>query len=262
MSEFREKTDPLLNPHQEIEMTEELRRLEIMVDPKLPPHIASQIQDRGEIRRQLKRLSHNIENQTPRPYEGEVLDKAIKREEELREQWTQGMPTQAEMRRNPAGAVDKHQAWERRNKQAVLEWKNIRRRMRASGIGTGSGFDEANIERYRPAGGSQELNLDNAQIPGKAIHIPPNVEIRNVMSDDEREALNAQIAELQRQIDEVKAESSAKKGMSEEKRAAQAERMRQYHARKRAEKEAAKKPESEPETESEPAAGLGFAPST
>ncbi|KKL86602.1 hypothetical protein LCGC14_1943120, partial [marine sediment metagenome] len=41
---------------------------------------------------------------------------AVKTEELLRESWLNGMPTQAEMRRNPPGAVDKNTSWQKRTK--------------------------------------------------------------------------------------------------------------------------------------------------
>ena len=186
MEQFVEDTKPLLRPQQIEEMADEKQRLERTLEA--PPHIRSQVQDVGAMRRQLRALNVQLEAQSPKPYPHADVDKAVKREKELREQFTAGMPTQAEMRKTPTGAVDKHMAWERRNKKVIMEWKNIRLRLQQSGgiDGMYDARDVANIERYRPAGGSGELPMHNPLIAGKDIHIPPNVEIRNVASDDQK----------------------------------------------------------------------------
>ena len=123
-----------------------------------PPHISAQIQDRNHLRKQLRTLKDKLETQTPKPLGLDLLDTATRREKQLREQWMQGMPTQAEMRRNPAGAVGKHQDWEKRNKGKVREWKNIRRRLHVSGDNPGHYDDPdiSNIERFRPAGAGRD----------------------------------------------------------------------------------------------------------
>lgn len=88
----------------------------------------------------------------------------------------EGIPTQAEMRRNPSGAVDKHQNWQYRNKQRMAEWKNIRLRLHASGALENvrpDATDVANFEQFRPSGGPGELNMHNEQIQGKVMFQSP-----------------------------------------------------------------------------------------
>ena len=172
LQEFRETTKPLLRPDQLAEMEDEKRRLQSVLDA--PPYIASGV-DRVEVGRQLRNLKKQLETQTPRPYEGGEKDAAVKRETELREEFTRGMPTQAEMRRSPAGAVDKHTQWERRNKAAILEWKNIRRRLFMGGdLSESAGeVDHANIEMYRPRSASHELDMYGEQIVGREYYLPP-----------------------------------------------------------------------------------------
>jgi len=168
-----------------------------------PPHIAAQLQDVGELRRQLLAVKSALETQSPKPYAVDTLDDAVAREHELREQWLQGMPTQAEMRRNPAGARDKHMRWERHNKQAILEWKNIRLRLHASGYldEAHDATDIANIERYRPQDASHELNMHNEQIAGKVQFGPaPGAGPAAVMSDAESEVLKIADPELHAQM--------------------------------------------------------------
>lgn len=192
MAQFQENTKPLLRHNQIQDYQEEAKRLEGIMSA--PPHVAAQIQDMGEVRRQLFAVKTALETQTPQPYTQEILDGAVAREAELREQWMQGMPTQAEMRRNPAGARDKHVRWERANKEKILEWKNIRLRLHASGYlnEAHDATDIANIERYRPREASHELNMHNEQIPGKVQFGPvPGAGPVAVMTDAESEVLKA-----------------------------------------------------------------------
>lgn len=210
-----ESLNPLMRPNQVEETLEERKRLEGQVDNegKAPWEQASK-EARQDAVKLLARMDRQLASQVPRPYSKENLDTAVRREAYLREQFTTGMPTQAEMRRNPAGAVDKHRAWEARNKNHILEWKNIRLRLHAGGDIDGvprDASDIANMEIYRPSGGPGELNLDNVQIDPVRYFLPPsdaspavvfthadlellgelNEEIRNrviVMNNDDRRA--------------------------------------------------------------------------
>lgn len=160
-----ERTSPYLKLNQIEEMNAERDRLSQTL--RAPPHLRNAIQDASTMMATLKRIERSLERDTPRAYEGAELDKAVRREKELREQWMEGMPTHEEMRRNPPGALDKHMQWEARNKAKIAEWKNVRRRMMAAGAVESSASDRsvANIELYRPRGGSGELSMDGAQIP-------------------------------------------------------------------------------------------------
>lgn len=160
-----ERTAPYLKLNQLEEMTAERDRLSNML--RAPPHLRNAIQDAATMMSTLKRIERSIERDTPRAYVGADLDKAVAREKELREEWSAGMPTQEEMRRNPPGALDKHMKWEARNKLRIAEWKNVKRRLLASGAVGEAESDRsvANVEMFRPRGGAQELNMDGAQIP-------------------------------------------------------------------------------------------------
>jgi hypothetical protein len=96
------------------------------------------------------------------------------------------------MRRSPAGAVDKHTQWERRNKAAILEWKNIRRRLFMGGdLSESAGeVDHANIEMYRPRSASHELDMYGEQIVGREYYLPPpGAALPVTMSDEQSEML-------------------------------------------------------------------------
>lgn len=155
-----EKTAPLLRQDQVVEMEAD----KVSAEKKL----ASQTfqGDRAEVAAQLRALNHQLESQRPRTYEGAELDAAVRRERELRDQFTQGMLSQEEMRKNPPGATGRLIEWEKKNLHIVEEWQNIRRR-----LNVGSDDPEiASIERYRPT--VSTMNMDNAQIAGKLIFLP------------------------------------------------------------------------------------------
>jgi len=152
-------TKPLLRPDQVESAKDEIKNLE----EKL---VNKHIEDKAEVSRQLRRAKKDFENQVPRAPGVDEEGKMVSRSRDLLDEIVKGMPSQEEMRKNPPGAVDKHRAWERRNKLRILEWKNIMLRLTA-----GSGDrDAANLERHRPRMSS--LNMDNAEIPGKQIYLP------------------------------------------------------------------------------------------
>lgn len=167
-----ERTDPYLRPNQVEEMQEEKRGIEQML--AAPAHIQNQIQDRGAAMRHARNLEEQLHNHTPQPYAANALDQAVRREEELREEFTAGMPTQEEMRKAPAGAVDKHRAWERRNHERILEWKNVRLRLHATGMidAPEDAQDIANIEKFRPRDAAHELPMQNTVVAGKHYSLP------------------------------------------------------------------------------------------
>ena len=128
-----------------------------------------QSRDRSGAVRQLQRLEKQMETQVPRPFEGRTLDAAVSRANDLIADITTDMPTRDEMMKNPTGSVGKHLAWERRNKDKILEWKYLRLRINA---GTDDP-DVANIEQYRPQSRTGELNMESATIGGhNRFHMP------------------------------------------------------------------------------------------
>lgn len=166
-----ERTAPLLKQSQIEDMAQEEKRIAETINA--PPHLRNAIQDRGQLMSTLKKLRTSLERDSPRKFEGQELDKAVKREKELREAMVADMCTQAEMRRNPPGAVDKLLMFEQKHKKNHAEWQNLRRRLYVSGVLADNVSERSlsNLELYRPAGGSGELPMDGAQIPqAKTFH--------------------------------------------------------------------------------------------
>lgn len=150
-----------------------------------------QVEDKGAVADQLRRLDHQLETQKPKEFGASEIDNAVKREAELRGQWTEGMLSQEEMRKAPPGSVDRHLQWERKNKPAISEWQNIMRRLNA-----GSDAREvASIERFRPT--VSQMNMDNAIIQGKQFYLPPmDAATAVIFSESDLEILRAERPEI------------------------------------------------------------------
>lgn len=231
MSNFKEDTVPLMRPHQVDAAQSELDRINQMLSA--PPHIAGQVQDRGKLIARRRRLEKTMETEAPKPYSPEEKDRAIARRDDLEGDIRQGMPTAAEMRRNPPGTVDKHLRWERTKKQKIMEWKHICARLNAGGdVAERIESEVSNVERLRPVGGPTEGNMHGAAIPGQQFFFPssggPN--ITNLMSDADREALAAEtaaivLAQKAETTEPGKPETRKKRKMSPEARAKAAENL-------------------------------------
>ena len=184
-------TQSLLRPHQVVEMEAERSGLErSLQDPAT--------KDRPLVRKRLGQLNKMMEAQAPQELVGPELDLAVKEADELLEKITDGMLTQEEMRKNPAGAVGHQVKWEKANKERIARWKNLMLRLN---IGS-TDPDIANLERHRPVRRSSSFNMDTVQIPGKAIFLPPgDIKSKNRMSDEDRSALNLATAKTVAQAD-------------------------------------------------------------
>lgn len=185
-------TENLLHPRQVSELSEAKARLQGILSA--PAFVREQLQDGGAmVAKQIKDIDKMLD-QAPVAFAADEIDEAVKLEATLRERWSgSDMPTKAEMRRNSPGCVDKNLAWSRRYKQDVGCWKHLCRRLHASGISKHRQADEgdiSNIEMFRPSGGSAELSMDNAQIPGTIMKLPPaGAALPAVMSEADRELL-------------------------------------------------------------------------
>ena len=159
----------LLRPPQIIELENERKYL----DEQLNGPWKHLVQEPGKVRGRLRDVSKQLDEGRPHPVTDPLeRDKLAKVEQGLREEITQGMLSQEEMRKNPPGAVDRHLAWERGMKGKILEWKEARLRLAAdtSPVETWN-RDEANLEQFRPEGAIGRVRLD-AQIPGKMAMSP------------------------------------------------------------------------------------------
>lgn len=161
-AELESQPENLMRPEQVEDAEDEKRVLKAQMSNEF-------IQDKRSVLRRLRDVEQRLSATRPRPLSPHLMDAAVRLERDLREKILEGMPTQAEMRRAPAGAVDKHIAWEQRNKERIIRWKNLRLRMHESDM-LGSKDTISNLERYRPYGGSHELNMHNEMIQGRQFY--------------------------------------------------------------------------------------------
>jgi len=151
----------LLRPAQMVDLEQDIRSSQAQLDDP-------RVQDKGGVRKRLADLKRQQAAQAPRPItDGALKDRLHKRSQELLDKILPGMLSEEEMRKNPAGSVDKHMKWERANKDRILEWKKIQCALNAENGGNPSTWDRdaANLERFRPQGPADRLRTD-AQIGG------------------------------------------------------------------------------------------------
>lgn len=124
------------------------------------------VQDKPAVRKQLRRVEHDIETQAPPELKGPDLDKEVRLEKELREEIVPNMLSQEEMRKAPAGSVGRQIAFEKRYKEKILRWKNAMRTIHRGSDDP----DIANLERFRPT--VSQHNMHGALIQGKDFNFP------------------------------------------------------------------------------------------
>lgn len=149
----------LLKTHQVEELLEEKAQIQDTLSPSNP--FRKNINKPQLMHQRARSIDKILEEYAPEKLPGHEQDQLMKREKELREFWTQGMPSEEEMRKNPPGNVNKHMKWHKHTKNAVSEWKNVRRQLEPDSDDP----DLANIERFRPSGVMDRLVAD-AQIRG------------------------------------------------------------------------------------------------
>jgi len=144
----------LLRFHQREQLKGEITQAEGML-------AQAKIEDRGTILAGINRTKRQLDSQSPTPLTPKEKDTLHSLEKRLRTRITTNMPTEEVMRKNPAGAVDWHQKWEKVNKPLIRMWKNAVIQLNPDN----SDRDLSNLERYRPTGQLDRLRSD-AQIPG------------------------------------------------------------------------------------------------
>lgn len=157
-------TENLLRPPQ----YDELKKEKEEIDYKLHGPWKHLVQKPGRLLQRSKEVDKQLAQQLPEPITNPLeKNQLYATEKALREKITHGMLSQEEMRKNPAGAVDRHRRWERANKPDIMKWKNVRLQL-AADQGDPSTWDRdtANLEQFRPEGATGRVRLD-AQIPGK-----------------------------------------------------------------------------------------------
>lgn len=153
-------TTPLLRHHQREELKSEVESIDYQLDPSNAFRLKAQA-DVTEVRNRARRLSKQLQDQSPHDISGQLKDALTRESKAIEDRVLPGMPTQEEMRKNPAGMVGRHMRWEKQHKQDILRWKNIQIMREPDSDDP----DLANFERMRPSGTLDRLRTD-AQIGG------------------------------------------------------------------------------------------------
>lgn len=140
------------------ETKDEIGKLQTVLED---PIARKAITDIGRVTRRIAGLRRDLKTQSPAPLTASQRDKANKLNRLCREHFTQGMPTDEQMRRKPPGAVDHHRAWDEASKSSVLYWKATQILLHPES----KDVDLCNIERFRPSPHTRNLDVDG-QIPG------------------------------------------------------------------------------------------------
>lgn len=154
----------LLRPAQLMEHSNEIKLAQAQLENP-------NVQDKGAVRQRIGSLKRQYESQAPRPItDGGTKDKLAAEAATLLEEILPGMLSQEEMRKNPAGSVDKHIRWERANKSKIVRWKKLQCVLNADTSDPHTwDRDAANLERFRPQGAQDRFRTD-AQITGKMTY--------------------------------------------------------------------------------------------
>lgn len=150
----------VLRHHQREEIQQEISQIDEALSPSNPFKMRSGT-DVVEAGNRGGRLKKQLSEYSPPQISGAAKDKLVKRLKEIEDKVLPGMPTQEEMRKNPAGMVGKHMRFEKAFKKEILEWKNGQVMLEPDS----NDPDLANFERLRPSGEVDRFR-GNAQING------------------------------------------------------------------------------------------------
>ncbi len=243
-----------LTAQERIDREKELKNLDDQLNQ--PDWVLSRMQltaDRiHSMRSRRQRLKREMEKQSaPTDITGEQKDALYKLEKDLVEKIQTGMVAEEDMRRNPAGAVDRNIHWLKATKGFQLVWKNVRRILNPDS----EEKDLANVDMLRPKmfipGGPSGFDT-SAQAPGQMSysHIPDdkweaaglplvneNSPLAQMEKRDEAERVKELEAEVALLKDKLVSKAEAKVALqkqTKENRDKARERMKEYWKNKKA----------------------------
>lgn len=150
----------VLRYHQREELKQEIDTIDEALNPQNPWKLNRE-GDVTEVKNRAKRLSKQLQDQSPVELTGAQKDLLVKELKAIEDKILPGMPSKEEMRKNPAGMVGRHMRWERTHKKDLLRWKNGQQLLEPDNADP----DLSNLERIRPDGTMDRLRTD-AQIQG------------------------------------------------------------------------------------------------
>lgn len=147
-----------LRPAQVEELQQESNALGEGLRTKLPTGL-----DKRDMARRKRQIDKMLADQQPPDLNPTERDAFAREARRLESEFTVGMLSAEEMRKNPPGAVDRNLAWHMRHRRTVARWKNIQRALHKGDPSP----DLANIERFRPHRMPTDPSMAGAQIPGR-----------------------------------------------------------------------------------------------
>ncbi len=150
-----------LRPSQVEEIENEKRVLERTLQSR-------DVQDRGNINAHIRRIDEELAKKAPPDLTPEGRDQKVKECKMIEERLLPSMPSDEEMRRNPAGATGKHMRWERlaKSKDRFPEGEIFRWKDNQLALNKGDPDpDVSNFERLRPL--HSAASMLGAQIAGQ-----------------------------------------------------------------------------------------------
>jgi hypothetical protein len=116
-------TKTLLRPHQVVQHQEDIKQCAADIQN-------AHVQKKGDVIKRKRKLEAQYLDQAPQPItNGALRDKVAKRIAALKDQIRVGLPTAEEMRKATPQTVEQHRKWERANKPAIKEWRNLERQL-------------------------------------------------------------------------------------------------------------------------------------
>lgn len=129
------------------------------------------VQDRGNLQAHIKRIDKQIEDQAPPNLTGEERDQKVRECQEIEARLVPFMPSDEEMRRNPAGTVGRHNKFDKAAKSRKYFKEGDISRWKDNQLALNKGDDDpdvANFERLRPL--HNQASMLGAQISGQQYH--------------------------------------------------------------------------------------------
>lgn len=218
-------TKVLLRPHQMVNHQRDLQECE--ADLK-----NANVKAKGDVVKRKRRLEAQYADQAPRPISDPLLrDKVAKRVKDLEDKIRIGMPTEEEMRKASNHTVERHRRWERANKPAINEWRNLSRQL-ATDHSDPDTWDRSlgDTERLRPRSVGQSRYVADALIPGAFSMSDLPQENWDQVFDHKPNSALEQAKKAQAEHAQPAEPAKPRRPMSAEHKAAAAERLKKARA--------------------------------
>ena len=155
-----------------------------------------------ELYTRRENLEASLDANKPPKLDGKTRDALANRLDEVDAQIRTGMLSEEEMWRNPAGSVDRHRKWEAKNKDAILERRNILIALEPDS----DDVERTSVETLRPQLATRSAPatfMADAQLPGHFAQTPQSkVNFDKVFPDSP--TIDTPLKQLERQEVETK----------------------------------------------------------